>query len=513
MQPPGSVIEPAAPGAVRPTPARLAALERHRPRVAAALVFAVALFFRLGVILRKGGIHGIMGYDCGVYFAGADALLHGRLPYRDFTMVHPPGITLALTPFAALTKVMTDWHAFEVATLAFCLIGATDAVLVSLVCRRLGIATRGAVVAGLFYAVWYGSIGAEFQVKLEPLGNLLFLCGLLALLRDERRSTRWSAFLAGAVVGLPVAVKIWWIVPVLLVIGWHGMRRGSVRAGGEVLLGAAASVTAVCLPFFVADPSGMWRSVITGQLGRPRTKPITKRLADLSTIPDLMRHLTTSELQLIATAVVVGLATLLALGWRGSRRARFLSVVSVVQLGVLLLSPSWFGYYCDYLAVGLAVTVGAAVVAVRRPSLVSSPARLITVGLLAITALVTVAGTTAPTTYDGAAKLTRVVSGDRCVMSNNQTVLLRLDALSRGLADGCPNWIDVSGRDMGPDSPAALKSAHSNWTLALLRYLRSGDAAVMWPNDYYPGVRAGLRQDGVLAQIGPNVIYRHGSHP
>src|SRR5579875_2720323 len=192
MRPPGLLTATSGPD-VRKKPATSGAWSRRSLQIATGVVFLVALFFRLAVILRKGGIHGIIGYDCGVYFAGADALLHGRLPYRDFTMVHPPGITLTLTPFAALTHVMTDWHAFIVAILAFCVLGAVNAVLVVLLCRRLGIAGRGAVIAGLFYAGWYGAVSAEFDVKLEPLSNFLLLLGLLALLRDQRRATRWSA--------------------------------------------------------------------------------------------------------------------------------------------------------------------------------------------------------------------------------------------------------------------------------------------------------------------------------
>ncbi len=96
------------------------------------------------MVLRHGGLRGIIGYDCGVYFAGADALIHGRMPYRDFTMVHPPGITLVLTPFAALTNWGTDWQAFVVATVAFCVLGGVNAVLIVVVCRKFGFSSLAA---------------------------------------------------------------------------------------------------------------------------------------------------------------------------------------------------------------------------------------------------------------------------------------------------------------------------------------------------------------------------------
>lgn len=482
---------------------------RHRIPVSTIAVFALALALRLGVILRKGGIHGIIGYDCGVYFSGADALLHGRLPYRDFTMVHPPAITLVLIPFAALTHLMTDWHAFIVATFFFALLGATNAALVVLVCRRLGMPRRGALVAGLFYAAWFGSVIAEFEVKLEPLGNSLLLAGLLALLRDQRRPGRWSAVLAGAVIGLPMTVKIWWVVPVLLIIAWHGYCRRSLRAVLHALLGAAAAVTVVCLPFFLTDPSAMWQSVISGQLGRMRTAPAVHRLAEMTSVPVLV-HVSSEGQQLLAAVFVGVLVLAVALAWQGSRHARLLSVMTLAQVVVLLAAPSWFAYYSDYLAVGLAVTIGASTLAIRREQLVRAPAITATAGALAISCLITITGAYAMPAYAGAARLTRAVTGERCVSSNNPTVLLRLDALSRGLAAGCPEWIDVGGRVMGPDDPAALQARGSSWQDVELRYLRAAGAAVLWPENprYLPQVRRGLAQDGTILTVDGNTVYR-----
>lgn len=516
MQQPGLLLERTAAEVAGPARVRHDGHQRRLFMVATALVFLVGLVARLGVILRRGGIHGIIGYDTGVYFSGSDALLHGRLPYRDFTMVHPPGITLAVTPFAALTNVMSDWHAFIIANVAFCVMGAANAALVVLVCRRLGLARRGAICAGLFYAAWFGSISAEFDVKLEPLGNLLLLLGLLALLRDQARPTRWSAFLAGAVVGLPLAVKVWWVVPIVLIIAWHGMCRRSARAAGQALLGAAASVSAVCAPFFLAAPSAMWHSVVTGQLGRPRTASLVERLAGMSTVPDLLKHLSGRQQALAAVVFVVFLSAVVGFAWHSTRRTRFLVLVMLAQFVVLLAAPSWFEYYCDYLAVGLAITVGAAAVAVRRELFASTPATAMTAALLAVTGLITVSGTEAVRPYAGATELTRAVRHEKCVMSNNPTVLLRLDALSRGLAAGCPNWIDVSGRLMGPDNASVLKPQHRTWHGVLLQYLRSGDAIALWKPHGSKTVEIlsnRLAKDGVVARAGGHVIHvGDGSH-
>ncbi len=60
----------------------------------------LAVAARVAVIVRHGGLHGDFGYDPGVYFAAGDAFVHGRLPYRDFVLIHPPLEMLVLAPFA-----------------------------------------------------------------------------------------------------------------------------------------------------------------------------------------------------------------------------------------------------------------------------------------------------------------------------------------------------------------------------------------------------------------------------
>ena len=59
-----------------------------------AVVAVVAFTARVGVVLRGEGFHALAGYDQGVYYAAADAFVHGRLPYVGFLLLHPPGIVL-----------------------------------------------------------------------------------------------------------------------------------------------------------------------------------------------------------------------------------------------------------------------------------------------------------------------------------------------------------------------------------------------------------------------------------
>ncbi len=118
--------------------------------VAGAAVLAAGV--RAVVLSHSGGLSGLLGYDQGVYFSAAEALVWGRLPYRDFLFLHPPGVVVALAPLGVLARLTHDSWGIEVARVTAVLLGAANAGLVALAARRAG--PVAAATAGAFYAVW-----------------------------------------------------------------------------------------------------------------------------------------------------------------------------------------------------------------------------------------------------------------------------------------------------------------------------------------------------------------------
>src|SRR5687768_5367329 len=120
------------------------------------VVFCVAFAARLIPLLRGGGLHAMGNYDDGVHYAAAMGLVHGLLPYRDFLLLHPPGLPLLLTPFAGLAEVLGEPDTMVVARLCWMSLGALNAVLCGLVLLPLG--RLAAVLTGLMYAVYFGAV-------------------------------------------------------------------------------------------------------------------------------------------------------------------------------------------------------------------------------------------------------------------------------------------------------------------------------------------------------------------
>ena len=68
----------------------------------------------------------MVDYDDGVYMGSALSLVQGRIVYRDFLMLNPPGIVYVLMPFAALSSITSDGNAFAPARVGMMLAGRPE---------------------------------------------------------------------------------------------------------------------------------------------------------------------------------------------------------------------------------------------------------------------------------------------------------------------------------------------------------------------------------------------------
>lgn len=222
----------------------------------------VALLVRLSRYLPISSILVGQGYDPYVMYAASASYLWGDMPYRDFVFLHPPGVVVALVPFAMVGTVAGDAFAVGLATIASMVMGAITTALVGWFMRPYG--RLAMVAAGGMYAVWNAPAYAEQMLMLEPALNLLLMAALLAL----RMPTNRRYFAAGALLGLSVMVKLWAAVDVLLIGAIILLtRRGKLRR--SFVAGVVMGGCALGLPFFLAAPIRMWRMIVSTQLGRP----------------------------------------------------------------------------------------------------------------------------------------------------------------------------------------------------------------------------------------------------
>jgi hypothetical protein len=409
-------------------------------------IVVVGFIFRSLPVLRGAGLQGYLGYDDGVYFASAVAFVHGVMPYRDFLLLHPPGIIVLLSPFALLGAATDESTGFAVARVAFMLLGALNASLVMLVAGKYG--RRSALFAGALYAIWYSAIRVERTTLLLAPETTLLLISALVLSWKRPLRTRWAA-VGGATLGLSVAIQLWQAIPLLIVVGSVALASRDAPGGWRrpvfaLVAGAAAAFTAVCLPSFLMAPSEFVRFVLLDQLARPDSGvSIMQRLRDIESFP-------LSGTRFLINAVVLGLAALGAAAVVGVAArvpaARMWCVLMVVQTAYLLAAPVFLSHYRGWVAPAAAIVLGTAAATVlgaldrhRRRGIAARG------GLALLAAGIALTTPHQLGTVLQRAALEQDLGGARCVSADAPTLLLETTGLRRNLQNGCRLVLDSTG--------------------------------------------------------------------
>ncbi|MGV8909510.1 MAG: hypothetical protein ACOH1Y_11050 [Propionicimonas sp.] len=470
-RPTGSVVP--ARGVIAPPEADWATARRWRFWVPAGIA-VVAFLARLVPVLRGGGLFGTDTYDPSVYYAAAVGVFSGRLPYRDFLLLHPPGILLALQPFAALGAIVGDPIAMAAARVGFMAMGAGSAFLIYRI--LLPQHRYAALVGASAYAVWYPAIYAERTVRLEGLATFVVLVGIVVVQRAMTKPT-WVLFAAaGALFGFGATVKIWGIVPVGVLVAWVAWRQGWRRAT-VTLAGATAVILLVIAPFALAGPN-LWNMVVLDQLGRPRTAQSLGRFIDISGFRFLPRAVA------VAPALIVGVATIPALwlAWR-TTLGRLFVLLTLSTVVVLFAGPTWFGHYPAFAGAPLCLLYGAAFGELLG-LMAAQKYRRVAIG--SVMAGLAVIGSFVIMRHDGTAlkgQLIASVLADRpgCVTTDNPTTLIFSNTLRRNLASGCPLVVDLAGyiyeldRREGP----VRRAASASYQRLAMDYLASGTTTAL----------------------------------
>ena len=161
---------------------------RRDVRLIAALIGLGALAFviRFVGLAFGGGLDSRINLDDGTYFAGAIAFVNGRMPYRDFSILHPPGLLYVLAPFAQIGTMTTEVTGLVLARLAFMFLGAVNTALVGLVGARVSRSTG--LAAAALYAVWVLPIIGERSTLLSAPQVTAMLVAMLAITARRPRS-------------------------------------------------------------------------------------------------------------------------------------------------------------------------------------------------------------------------------------------------------------------------------------------------------------------------------------
>ena len=341
---------PAAAAGAPPSPGAGPGPRAVRAVIIAATLLAVGL--RLYDLSRPGYLLGISEYDDGTDFGSAIRLVHGAVPYRDFIMVQPPGIALIMFPVALITKGMGTITGMAVARVFTALASAAAVPVAGLLTRHRGFFAT--LVACGVLAIYPDSVLAARTVLLEPWLVLFCLLGALAVFdRDEIADSRRRLLLGGILFGFAGAIKVWAILPVVVILALTARRprRAAAYAAG-VVLGFCVPV----LPFALTAPATFYRSVIIAQLVRNDLVRIPQgyRLQQILGLVHVSQ-IATPPLVIIGIAVVLALAAVSVLGsrlWHARPPALdwFVTGTCALAVAAFLWPADFYYHYAGFLA-------------------------------------------------------------------------------------------------------------------------------------------------------------------
>ncbi len=500
--------------------------------IIAATVLAVGL--RLYDLSRPGYLFGISEYDDGTDFGSAVRLLHGAVPYRDFIMVQPPGITLIMFPVAAATKALGTDAGMAVGRVVTALASAAAVPLGGLLTRHRGL--FAALVTCGVLAIYPDSILAARTVLLEPWLVLFCLLGALAVFdRDRVADSRRGIFLGGLLFGFAGAVKVWAILPVVVILVLTARRpRQAVSYAAGVVLGFCAAV----LPFALTAPTTFYRSVIIAQLVRNDIVRIPEgyRLQQMLGLAHTSQ-LATAVLVIISIVVAVLIAAVTVLGSRLAHSPPpaldwFATGTCALVVAAFLWPADFYYHYAGFLAPFLALVLAlpasrllAALPAgePRRWLVLLRPAATVAAGL-AIVVLSVFQVVAESHEYSGVpaseiAAVKRLIPSSACVATDQASYTIAIDRFV-STVPGCSLMIDGVGTDYalssgqnGQTGAGSTPAVEAAWMSAF----RAAKYAWLTTEEYRripwtPQLTAYFYSNFVPLTYGPDVLYIRTAH-
>lgn len=404
-------------------------------RLVGALPLAAVIV--VGVVLRTlvwwppHNLSGVLEYDDGVYYAAARLLLDGYLPYSDFTIVHPPAVSLVLLPAAVLGYLFGDPVGMAAGRVEMQVIVALNILLVHRLAGRLpgdpATSNRRALVAAGLYALMPNAVVAEQTILLEPLATCACLVAVWLLLRRHEPS-RFELVAAGFFLVTAVALKLFALAYIAAVIGyllWTRNMKSLLPLGAGGAFGAAVVVA----PFVISAPADAWHDVVVTQLRRPHNPFV---LDGVDRIVDMVG--------LRAVAVPVALVLLALLAAATLRRFDPLIALWAAVAGITGLafatSPTYFTHYGESLGPAIAFLVSRLLVIRKGVLLVTAFAVTFAIG--AGTQLGDLRGQ-----GDLRALMAEIPDG-ACVYSDAISLPLAADVYTAP-TDRCPSYVDGRG--------------------------------------------------------------------
>ena len=407
------------------------------------------------------------------------------MPYRDFNILHPPGVLYVLAPFAQIGTLTTEMTGLVLARVAFMALGAVNTALVGLVGARVT-RTTGLAAAAL-YAVWVLPMAGERSTLLIAPQVTPMLVALLALTaRSAAELTTRRVAVAGVAIGITGVVQIWAAIPATVILVWlilrtRSRRRDAVRVGATYVLSGAATAALLLSPMLLAAGPRMIQMIIFAQATRIHalTSVPVSRLRALEGMEAGPLQVPFAVVLLLAVA---GPGLVLFVAWRVPA-VRLWAAIAASQIAVYMAMPIFLTHYRGWPAPLMALCLGAVV----AYGLERLPAHRRAIGVAAYAVVLALLATTSLTRGGGSRLALDAdmpeLSAARCVIADDGYVAIYTHTLVRSLQNGCPvlpNPRSISRVfNAASNGPTLGKTNQDQYQQFSIDYYSSGDIVLL----------------------------------
>jgi hypothetical protein len=451
--------------------------------VASLLPAVLTIFLCAHQLTLHGVLHGVVLQNESPNIGSAIAVTRGALPYDNFPLAQPPGMTIVMLPFAWLSHFVSASVAVALARAATAVATVVSVFLAGYLARPYGIASS--LLAGVFAATYPLEFFSTAGATLGPWILLFTLIGIAIAFNEGEVSEGPRLLFAGLFIGFACTIKPWALVPAIVlagcaVVAWQERREKLLPALGGIFIGIAVP----CVIFVLAAPGNFWRDVVLTELPGHGSASAGAKLANVIGLGGAAAIHNAGHLA-IALAVIVMIAIgLVAIGGAESASAYdwFVTFTSIAVLLVVFLpgpmSISYGEFALPFVGIAVAMTAGrlVALVAASWSGHGTDPRSSIAaaLGVLMAGCAVVVASVAAPADgHLGAAYANRhaiIASRDMqttippggCAISDNPMLLIQA---GRFAADGstCPVVVDPAGVQAISRANPSSPSASSQW--------------------------------------------------
>ncbi|MEI6701605.1 MAG: hypothetical protein WCL38_07625, partial [Actinomycetota bacterium] len=467
-------------GTTRPSVTQSRAFKAITALHASLLGALVSLALGVEQLLMPGALHGEPGfnvtYDQGVYFGAALRLTMGQVPYRDFVLVHPPGIVFLLQPWALIGRVAGTGVGLVMAQMATVVVVALNCFLVGYLVRKSGRAA--ALVASMSLAFWPFAVHVNALVELEPYVLLFILLAMVVVTSERRGATPNGLFLVGVLVAAACTVKVWGFYPAVALTGFVVVARRQYLL--RFLAGIGTVFVLFWAPFLLACGRPFIHDILVSQLqrkgyiGTPQTAFI-ERFLSISGFADIFYGATisTSTALVLLTFGAFSIGLVALFGWWRTGRTETewccLAVGVTTFIGMITMTaPNYTSHYAYLPAALLAPLLGLLIASpTRAVARATRGERLgavgldvvcagvaLTFGLLAVLVfLPTVRSVTSlenSSAFDPSADLKASIPAGACTLADFPSDLIAADRYLSS-TPGCPPVVDPFGMFLTED--------------------------------------------------------------